>query len=132
MKRIGIVIALRSLYPLSTLALLPGTNVCFLEDSVCSSQDDNLIDVISGVMNADECRQNCEGRPSSCKFFSFFGPASFPFANSCLLFDSCTSMDECTDCYTEELVCYPQYCDAPVEGSLGENVLQVAIQAQIY
>ena len=56
---------------------------------------------------------------------TYFGTASFPFAESCFLFESCNALDACVDCFTEEPACYDKFCRAPLQGAIGDNLLQV-------
>jgi hypothetical protein len=58
-----------------------------------------------------------------CVFYTYFGPTSFPFADTCILYSTCKNLESCTDCKTEDIFCI--FCSAPVEGGLGENLVGV-------
>ena len=87
---------------------------------------DNIISIVNGVSTVVLCRQLCHGEPA-CAFLTFYGPESFPFSETCVLYSSCESLYPCEDCLTEEASCLPvefQVCSSPVESHLGENMLQ--------
>ena len=110
--------------PNIALAQLPN-GACSIEEASCEIQEDNLLGILSGISSAEECRQACENNSTTCQYFSYYGETSFPFIETCLLFDSCPVLNPCTDCLTEELDCFDAFCEAPVEGSLGDNLIQV-------
>ena len=66
----------------------------------------------------------CENNATSCAYFTYYGPSSFPFMDACVFYDSCPVLDPCEDCYTEALGCY-DFCAAAVEGALGDNIISV-------
>ena len=55
--------------------------------------------IISEVQNLTECLET----PNEAAFVSYFGPAGFPFIDSCLYFSSCDTLDPCEDCVTQDL-----------------------------
>ena len=55
-----------------------------------TAQFDNVIGALGEVYNVDECRQACQDNSTSCLLFSYFGPQSFPFVNTCFLYSYCT------------------------------------------
>ena len=121
------------LLPNFALAQLPN-GACSIEEASCEIQEDNLLGILSGISSAEECRQACENNATTCEYFSYYGPTSFPFIETCLLFSSCPVLDPCTDCFTEELDCFDAFCEAPVEGSLSDNLIQVLgnIEDELY
>merc|ERR1719367_1018496 len=111
--------------PLVTEAQLPN-GLCYAEDVTCELQDDNLVGIIGDVSNLADCREECQDdNVTSCNFFTFFGPSSFPFVDTCLLYSTCETLDECEDCFTEVLDCNNKFCTAPVEGVLGDNIIKI-------
>ena len=104
------------------IALAQFTNgTCSLDDYACDIVDDNLVELVNDVSSVDECRQACNDNRASCKYFTYFGPDSYPFVETCMLFSSCKELDPCTDCHSEALLCNDAYCTAPVQGSLGRQ-----------
>ena len=99
------------------LAVLPN-GLCSGEDVTCEIANDNLVGIVDGASNVIECRDISENG-----FYTYFGPAGFPFADSCLFFSSCEKLDPCSDCFTEETSC--KFCNAAVEGNLGSNLISV-------
>ena len=78
-------------------------------------------------MTAADCRESQaktqEGfqAKTQAKKCSIEFPPSFPFVETCLLFDECATLGPCTDCYTEDTEC-SVFCSAPVEGMLSDNL----------
>ena len=93
---------------------------CSADSVTCQLAGDNLVGIVNGVSGAGECR---ESLTAESDYFSYYGSAGFPFVDSCLLFSSCEKLDPCTDCFTEAKEC--AFCEAPVEGSLGSNLISV-------
>ena len=112
-------------FPMVVRAQLP-SGACYIEDATCEMEGDNLVGIISGVLSLDECRQACQDdATTSCNIFTFYGSLAFPFVDSCILFSTCMNLNPCVDCFTEELVCDQIFCNAPVEGMLGDNIVRV-------
>ena len=109
------VIALTVLFPLVTHAVLPNGE-CSTPGYVCELENDNVIGIIGDAASQNECRQDCEDDSTGCQVYSYFGPAGVPYRDTCLLFSNCTILDECEDCFTEDVECI--YCSAPIEGIL--------------
>ena len=62
---------------------------CTIEGSTCEITDDNLVGIASDVSNVAECRQLCENNTTSCSYFTYYGPSSFPFMDACVFYDDC-------------------------------------------
>ena len=73
--------------PISTLAQLPNGE-CSAEDLVCHIQDDNLVGIVEGTANLEECLET----QNEADFVTYFGPSGFPFVNSCLFFSACETL----------------------------------------
>ena len=115
--------------PIGIGAQLPN-DACYAEEVACEIQDDNLVGIIGNISNMVDCREACkEENTTSCNYLTFFGPASNPFYNDCFLYSTCETLDPCVDCYTEAVVC-TQFCTAPVEGSMGDNIVGVVDDVQ--
>ena len=111
------------LFPTITVAALPNGQ-CFVEEMTCQIDDTNLIGFINGVMTSDDCKQECEDSSSDCKIYSYYGQEGIPFFETCLLFNDCTILNPAVDCVTEDIEC-SLFCNAPVEGRLGENLIKI-------
>lgn len=85
--------AILILCPIATLGQLPN-GACSSQDAACEIRDDNLVGAVGDVSDPDDCRSACQDNSTSCKYFTYFGPQSFPFTNSCLFFSSCPILDE--------------------------------------
>jgi hypothetical protein len=75
--------------------------------------------------SAAECRQLCNDI-DDCNIITHFGAGGFPFADTCILFSSCPTMNDCTDCLSEDTTCYQslEQCSSQVEGQLGPNLVE--------
>ena len=111
----------------ASFALLPN-GMCRAENQKCEFYDDNYIGVINGVNSPIECSENCQSNPD-CSTYSYFGSQGFPYINSCLMFRSCSILESCSDCVTEDIAC-SNPCSAPIEGAVGDNLLQVVGDVQ--
>ena len=85
--------AILILCPIATLGQLPN-GACSSQDAACEIRHDNLVGAVGDVSDPDDCRSACQDNSTSCKYFTYFGPQSFPFTNSCLFFSSCPILDE--------------------------------------
>ena len=47
------------------------------------------IGIANDVSNVAECRELCEDNTTSCAYFTYYGPSSFPFMDDCVFYDSC-------------------------------------------
>ena len=103
---------------LLVVAILP-TNSCVAYEKSCTLEQNNLIGFHTNISHIDECELLC-AEEFECKFASYFGPDSYPVANSCALLKFCSTLDNCKNCYTHEKDCY-NVCDAPIEGYLSAN-----------
>ena len=54
---------------------------------------------VGQVEEEAECRQMCRDT-ALCTTISHLGPASFPLPSHCLLFSSCNTTHNCSDCTT--------------------------------
>ena len=87
---------------------------------------DNVISIDNRVSTVVQCRQLCHDEPAFV-FLTFYGPDSFPFFDTCVLYSSCKDLYPCENCFTEESSCLPvdfQVCCSSVESRLGDNMLQ--------
>ena len=109
------------LFPSFTVALLPNGQ-CSVQDMACQLGSDNVVGIINGIASVEDCKLECEDDSNGCKVYSYYGPNGSPFVDSCLLFHHCETLEPADDCYTEEVGC-SRYCHAPVEGVLGENLI---------
>ena len=91
------------------VTLCPGLSVAQLPNGFCSASDvacelegDNVIEIIGGVSDVEECRQTCTENSTGCEFFSHFGGEGFPFRDTCMLFSECDILGQCEDCFSDE------------------------------
>ena len=81
------------------------TNPCYVDNEACDTNEDNLITSITGVTSLEDCRAHCYGE-SLCKFFTYYGPDSFPLSNICMILSSCEDTFQCDDCHSEDSFCF--------------------------
>ena len=96
---------------------------CSSEGVECEFDESNLIDAVMHVMSLEECRQLCLDQ-ESCGFITYFDDSAAPFSHFCQLLTSCDTVNNCTSCVSENMVCY-RSCSDNVVGDLDENVLDV-------
>ena len=118
------VLALLLLLPVS-LAELPNGE-CDVTGSTCELENDNVIGIIFDIASEEECQKECEDDSTDCRVYAYYGPDGVPYRDTCILFSNCTTLGPCEDCFTEELKC-GIYCQAPVEGVLGDNQLDFIV-----
>ena len=96
-----------------------------MNDMTCEI-DDNFIGIADNIMSAEDCKQECENN-SECRIYSYYGLAGAPFRSTCLLFRDCSVLSPVEDCVTEETECATSasFCYALVEGTLGDNVIDI-------
>ena len=107
-----------SLPPLLSFA----TN-CSVEGQACVVGQDNLLTSHAGVESVQECGALCTDN-LDCEFLTYFGPESFPFMKTCILYSECNNFTECEDCTTASEICF-EFCGSNLEGALEENVLEI-------
>ena len=112
-----------TIFPAATLAVLPNGQ-CSVEDMTCEFSDSNLIGLLTGVQSAEECKTECENNSTNCKIYSYYSQGATPFTETCLLFTDCGILDPCESCVTEDIEC-TIFCNAPVEGILGDNLVDI-------
>ena len=52
--------------------------VCSVYNLSCEFEDDNVIGIIKGIANVDECKQKCIDNFGVSQVFSYYGPVGFP------------------------------------------------------
>ena len=87
----------------------------------CNISGDNLIDGVEHVMTVDECRQMCLDQ-DSCQFITYFDDSAAPISHFCQLFSSCDTVNNCTNCVSENMAC-DRSCSDNVVGDLDENIV---------
>ena len=97
--------------------------ICYSDGVACDYTNENIIDQITGVPTVDMCRELCIDI-DDCQFFSYFNETATPFPGICELFKSCERINNCSNCYTENINCGTT-CGTNVIGDLDENVLDV-------
>ena len=90
-----------------------GPNSCTCStESACSAQEDNVDDVINGVMEEVECQSLCSSH-SSCSVYTWYDGTGFP-SYTCLLLTSCAERDHnCSGCFSG-----PPHCSADIPETL--------------
>ena len=96
-------------------------DTCSVEKRSCQIHEDNLMNSLSGI-EVEECRQPCFDL-NDCKYFSYFGPENYPLKNYCMLYSSCSLLESCEDCYTEDKLCHGS-CGRNIESTLEANVIE--------
>ena len=88
--------------------------------------NDNIVLTVPGVPSLAECRQLCQDT-DVCHYFTFFGPASEPFSNTCIGFSICDILHDCADCVTEHDGCLPlsDLCSEAIESHIAENLVKI-------
>ena len=94
---------------------------CSVEKKSCQIHEDNLMNSLSGI-EVEECRQLCFDL-DDCKYFSHFGPKNYPIKNYCMLYSSCSILENCEDCYTEDKLCHGS-CGRNIESTLEANIIE--------
>ena len=94
--------------------------MCSSEGVQCDRIGDNLIDAVTHVMTLEDCRQMCLD-DGNCEFISYFGDSAAPVSHLCLLFTTCETINNCSNCVSENMVCY-RSCSYNVVGDLDENI----------
>ena len=99
------------LFFLATLFSCRAEIDCFLDGEECEIRSDNLVHTFMGVPTVEECASLCTDQFGQA--FTYFGPDSSPYHNTCLIFSSCTERRPCQDCTTgssqEECTCSLKY-----------------------
>ena len=103
---------------LVTFADLPG-GVCSVDDQTCEMHG-NVVMIVPNIDTMVECRLICQDE-AACRYFTHFGTDSYPFFETCILYSSCSDMQDCVDCTTEDGVCMP--CSSAVENQLSDNLV---------
>ena len=124
MEKLGLAVAL-VIFPIIAIEAQLPNGLCVLEDAACEFEETNLVGIVDGITSPEECAETCKNSSPGCEIYTHFGPNSFPFVNTCLLFNGCEKLNECDGCFTEDIECTPIFCDGPVEGTLGDNLIQV-------
>ena len=119
---LNVVAAAFLLFSSVTDAVLPNGE-CFVEDLTCELENNNVIGIISGISTAEECKKECQDNSNDCKIYSYYGQGGIPFVETCLLFNACSILEPAVDCKTEDIECLGLFCNATVEGRLGENLI---------
>ena len=98
-------------------------DTCSIEKKSCEIHEDSLIESFT-VTDLEECRQLC-GYLENCQYFSHFGADNFPLSDHCILFSSCSILEDCgTDCYTEDRLCHGS-CGRSSESKQADNVIEI-------
>ena len=90
---------------------------CSSEGVECDNSGDNLIDGVEHVMTVDECLDQ-----DSCQFITYFDDSAAPFSHFCQLHSSCDTVNNCTNCVSENMAC-DRSCSDNVVGDLDENIV---------
>ena len=104
--------------PALLLPLLGEPALAGLPSQTCSvaqacQAHNNLISAVAGVETVAECRELCADS-KDCNIISYFGQGSSPFQNYCMLFTNCKTLHDCSNCWSEEKVCFNS-CDNNLE-----------------
>ena len=94
---------------------------CFLDQQECEIHPDNLITTVTEVLTMDQCLGLCQDE-FTCVAFTHFGPESYPFRDTCMLFSSCSERRPCQGCTTgssqSECLCSVKYSSEIDSGNL--------------
>ena len=96
---------------------------CSNEGVECEINGNNLIDAVMHVPTLEECRQLCLD-VVECNFETYFDETASPASNLCLLFKTCETTNNCSDCVSENMDCF-EMCGRNVVGDLDENVQDI-------
>ena len=92
---------------------------CASEGVVCQFSADTIIDSVPHVPSLDQCRQLCVDM-DSCPYISYSYDNAVLVPNLSQLFTSCEFVNNCSDCYTENIDC--RTCGENIIRGLNENV----------
>ena len=95
---------------------------CSREGVACEITDNNVLDQVPGVPTLDMCREFCLDL-ENCQYLSYFDENATPVSGFCQLFKTCEAINNCSNCYTENIDC--RTCGTNVVGDLNENVEDV-------
>ena len=95
---------------------------CSSDGVVCEFNEDNLLGSVPHVPTLEDCRQICLA-VENCQYISYFDENAIPFSNFCQLFKTCETVNNCSNCFTENIDC--RTCGANVVGALNENVQDI-------
>ena len=95
---------------------------CSREGVVCENTNNNILDQVPGVPTLDMCRELCLD-VENCQYLSYFDQNATPVSGFCQLFKTCEAINNCSNCYTENINCIT--CGTNVVGDLNENVEDV-------
>ena len=96
---------------------------CSNEGVECEYDENNLIDAVMNVPTLEECRQICLDR-DYCSYTTYFYDSASPVPSFCLLFKTCETTNNCSDCMSENMDCF-KMCGRNVVGDLRENVQDI-------
>ena len=114
------------------MAVLPNGE-CLATNMSCELEDNNVIGIINGVADAEECNQKCLENSGFCEVFTYYGPSGVPFRDACILLSDCLVLDPCEDCLTEDIGSdCTNTCTAPIEGILGKFWVHQVLMIQLY
>ena len=66
----------------------PSRGHCSTEDAYCRITGDNLLGIVSAVNSLTECLDVAD----EAAFATYYGPAGFPYVDSCLLYSTCDTL----------------------------------------
>merc|ERR1712183_1211313 len=81
--------------------------------SVSQACDVSPIATKAEIKTVAECKKLCDDN-KECNAITHFGPNSSPLQNFCMLFSNCSTLHDCSDCYSEEKRCFNS-CDAKLK-----------------
>ena len=81
------------------MAVLPNGE-CSATNMSCELESNNVIGIINGVADAEECNQQCLDNSGFCEVYTYYGSSGVPFRDACILLSDCLVLDPCEDCLT--------------------------------
>ena len=93
---------------------------CSNYNTACEEKSGDLLDLTTGVLSEEQCRQVCLAS-TDCNYFTYYEASSSPLRQACLTFATCLAVTECTDCVSGNKYC--QTCGAATSGIIDQNLL---------
>ena len=95
--------------------------ICSSPNVGCDYDETNLISTVFQVPSLAECRQLCLDE-DDCEFITYFNASAFPIPKECRLYRSCDTVNECSNCVSENVDCF-QTCGSPLVGLIDDNFI---------
>ena len=100
---------------------------CSNYNTACEEDAEDLLDITTGVLSQEVCRQICLDS-TDCNYFTYYDVHSSPLRQACLTFATCLTVTECSDCVSENKYC--ETCGAATSGIIDQNLLDFRLTVE--